>query len=119
MAGRTIPGGPDIVADQVPRFCPSCGEDLSEHPYYQLVPSRAGRVLSKIAVVLLPVMAIVYVAQLFWGNANLGFGTGAGYFALLVIGGPSLLPYAASRLLPKRRLVICQRCSWNREYPHR
>lgn len=64
-------------------------------------------------------MAIVYVAQLFWGNANLGFGTGAGYFALLVIGGPSLLLYAVSRLLPKRRLVICQRCSWNREYPHR
>ncbi len=111
------PTASGAATDQPPRLCPACGEDLSEHPYYQRVPSPAAKMLRKIALALLPVMAIAYVAQLFWGSANMGFGTGAGYFALLVIGGPSLLLYAVSRLLPARRLVICQRCSWNREYP--
>ncbi|MDH3744258.1 MAG: hypothetical protein OES47_04050 [Acidobacteriota bacterium] len=102
---------------QPPRFCPSCRQDLSEHPYYQLAPSRGAKVLHKIAAMLLPIMGIAYLALLFWGSMDLGFGTGAGYFAVVLIGGPSLVLYAISLLFPKKRLVICQHCSWNHEYP--
>ncbi len=100
-----------------PRLCPECGADLSDHPYDRLEPGRSARALRKIAVWLLPVLALAYLAQLFWGRGGMGFGTGAGYFAVAWICGPSLLLYAISRLLPKVRRVICLRCSWNREYP--
>lgn len=105
------------AAEQPPRFCPSCGEDLSEFPYSQPVPGPAAKLLRRVAVALLPVMAIAYLALLFGAGSDLGFGTGHGYFALMLIGGPSLVLYAVSRLFPRNRLVICQRCSWNREVP--
>ncbi len=102
-----------------PRLCPECGADLSDFPYDRLEPGKAARAVRRVAVWLLPVLALAYLAQLFWGSANMGFGTGAGYFAVLWICGPSLLLYAVSRLLPKVRRVICLRCSWNQEYPAR
>ena len=61
-------------------------------------------------------MAVVYLAMLLVGNRALGFGTGHGYFAVALIGGPSLLLYALSNLMPKRRRVFCLHCSWNREF---
>lgn len=100
-----------------PRLCPSCGHDLSAHPYYQTRPGPAAGLLRKLAMALLPVMALVYLLWLFWVTEDPGFGTGHGYFAVLLIGGPSFLLYAISRLLPHRRLVICLHCSWNQEYP--
>ena len=110
-------GADDAGAERPPRSCPPCGQDLSEHPYYQLVPSPTARLVRKVAAALLPVMAVAYLAQLFWGTVHFGFGTGHGYSALLVVAGPSLILYAISRLFPRRHLVICQRCSWNREVP--
>ncbi len=105
------------TTDTPPRICPSCGHDMSEHPYYQLRPGPLARLLRRIAMGLLPVLAVAYLSLLFFGEQNLGFGTGAGYLAIALIGGPSLLLYAVSRLLPRRRVVICLHCSWNREYP--
>lgn len=102
---------------RAPATCPECGQDLSPHPYYRLVPPPAARVLQRIAAALLPLMGIVYVVFLFWGDSHFGFGTGHGYAAVVVIATPSLLLYGISRLLPRRRLVMCLRCSWNREYP--
>lgn len=106
-------------AEQLPRTCPSCGQDLSAHPYYQPRPGPTAKMLRKIALVLLPVMAVVYLALLFLGSPGmgLGFGTGHGYFAVALIGGPSLVLYAISRFFPRNRLVICLHCSWNREFP--
>ena len=104
-------------AGEPPRICPSCGQDLSAHPYYQTRPGPAARLLRRIALVLLPVMAVVYLLLLFQGYRDLGFGTGHGYLAVGLIGGPSFLLYALSRLFPRSRLVICLHCSWNREYP--
>ena len=103
--------------DTPPRRCPECGTDLSDHPYDRLEPGKAAQALRKVAVLLLPVLAIAYLVQLFWGGSNLGFGTGAGYYAIAWICGPSLLLYAISRLLPRVRRVICLRCSWNQEFP--
>lgn len=100
-----------------PRVCPSCGIELTEHPYAQIKPSKSARGLRKVALWLIPVMALLYLFQLFLGDFWLGFGTGAGYFAVLVILGPSFLLYLVSRLLPRVRQVICLRCSWNQEYP--
>ena len=64
-------------------------------------------------------MRSVYLALLFLSPSGmpLGFGTGHGYFAVALIGGPSFLLYLISRLFPRNRLVICLHCSWNREYP--
>lgn len=105
--------------ESLPRTCPSCGHDLSAHPYYQSRPGPTARRLRTIAVALLPVMAVVYLYLLLREAAamELGFGSGHGYLAVALVGGPSFLLYAASRLFPRRRLVICLRCSWNREYP--
>ncbi len=61
-------------------------------------------------------MALAYLAWLVWGTLPAGFGTGHGYFAVAFMGGPSAALYAISRLIPPRRLVICLRCSWSREY---
>lgn len=106
-----------MALERPPRHCPTCGQDLSEYPYYQKTPGTAAKIVRRIAVGLLPVMALVYLSFLIWGTISPGFGTGAGYFAVAVIGGPSLLLYLISRLLPQRRNVICLRCSWNREFP--
>ncbi len=103
--------------DAPPRRCPACGHDMSDHPYDQPRPGPAAKLLRKIALALLPVMTAVYLAFLFFSDEDMGFGTGAGYFAIAMIGGPSLALYAVSRVLPRRRLVICLHCSWNREYP--
>lgn len=105
------------VTDRIPRSCPTCGQDLSAHPYYQTRPGPAARLLRKIAMALLPVIAAVYLFLLFQGDRDMGFGTGAGYLAVGLIGGPSFLLYAISRLLPRSRLVICLHCSWNQEFP--
>ena len=102
---------------QPPRTCPSCDQDLSAHPYYQPQSGPTARMLRRIALALLPVMAVVYLFLLFQGDSDMGFGTGAGYFAVALIGGPSFLLYAISRLFPRSRLVICLHCSWNHEYP--
>ena len=109
----------DHVTDQPPRVCPSCGQDLSAHPYYQTRPGPTARLLRKIAVILLPVMAVVYLVLLFREASGLqfGFGSGHGYLAVALVGGPSFLLYAISRLFPRTRLVICLHCSWNHEYP--
>ena len=104
-------------AEAPPRTCPACGQDLSEHPYYRERPGKTARKLRMVAVALLPAMSVVYLALLFFGGYALGFGTGHGYWAVAVIGGPSLVLYAVSRLLPRVRLVICLRCSWSQEYP--
>mgnify|MGYP006969420863 FL=1 len=100
-----------------PRHCPVCGQDLTEHPYYQTEPGPAARWLRRVAVWLLPVMAAAYISFLIWGEVGPGIGTGAGYFALAVVGGPSLALYMLSRYFPFRRRVICLRCSWNEVYP--
>ena len=105
-----------LANEEPPRFCPSCSHDLSEHPYYQTRPGTAARALRKIAMGLLPVVAIGYLLLLFFGDSDLGFGTGHGYLAVALIGGPSFLLYLVSRLLPRTRLVICLHCSWNQEY---
>ena len=102
---------------EVPRHCPTCGQDLTEHPYYQTRPGPAARLLRKIAMALLPVMAAVYLYLVLLSDFDPGFGTGAGYLAVALIGGPSFLLYAVSRLLPRCRLVICLHCSWSAEYP--
>ena len=99
-----------------PKQCPTCGADLSDYPYYQTVPGPVGRMLRRIAVWLLPGMALVYLSLLFAGSRALGFGTGHGYLAIAIMGGPSLVLYAVSNLLPKRRRVICLHCSWSHEY---
>lgn len=108
---------PKSRVEQPPENCPTCGQYLTEYPYYQVRANRPARILRRIAILLLPVMALAYLVQLFWGSAQLGFGTGHGYWALLFIGGPSLLLYTITRLFPKARIIICPRCSWNREYP--
>jgi hypothetical protein len=82
-----------------------------------VVPGETARRLQKLALALLPIMGLVYVVTLLWGDLQLGFGTGHGYLALAFIGGPSILFYLISRLFPRVRRVICQRCSWNQEYP--
>ncbi|MFQ5350460.1 MAG: hypothetical protein ACE5EG_08470 [Thermoanaerobaculia bacterium] len=105
------------ATDTPPPICPSCGHDMSDHPYSQDRPGPAARKLRKIALALLPVMGLVYLYLLFLSEMDMGFGTGAGYFAVALIGGPSFLLYAVSRRLPRVRLVICLHCSWNREYP--
>ena len=104
-------------ASEPPRHCPTCGQDLSEHPYYQRGLSRPAKLLRRVAVWMLPLFAALYLVQLFWGEGALGFGTGAGYYAVAWIGGPSMILYALSRLFARTRIVICQRCSWNQEYP--
>ena len=101
---------------RIPERCPTCNAELSEHPYYQIVPGPLGRLLRRIALWLLPCMAAVYVAMLLFGSRPLGFGTGHGYFAVAIIGGPSFLLYVLSNLVPKRRRVICLHCSWNDEF---
>lgn len=103
--------------DTPPRICPSCGHDMSDHPYDQPRPGPAALWLRRAAMALLPLMALAYLGLVFFSDFNPGFGTGAGGLALLIIGGPSLLLYLISRILPGRRLVICLHCSWNREYP--
>lgn len=100
-----------------PRNCPTCGQDLSEYPYYQPSLSPAAKGLRRIGLLLLPVMGLVYLFLLLSGNRGMGFGMGHGYFAATLICGPSLLLYLLSRLFPRRRKVICLRCSWNEEYP--
>jgi len=108
--------------NRLPERRPTCDAELSEYPFYQIVPGPFGRLLRRIAVWLLPCMALVYLAVLLLGSRALGFGTGHGYFAVALIGGPSLLLYALSNLVPKRRRVICLHCSCNQEFdlePHR
>ena len=100
-----------------PAVCPTCGIELPEFPHDQVTPSKQARALRRVAMWLIPVMTLAYLAQLFFTGSDLGFGTGAGYFAIAWICGPSLLLYLVSRLLPRVRLVICDRCSWNAEYP--
>lgn len=106
-------------SDRPPRLCPSCGHDLSDHPYFQEGPGPAARQARTVAVWMVPVMAVVYFLLLFLDVAGhpWGFGAGQGYFALTIIGGPSAVLYLISRLLPRTRRVICLRCSWSREYP--
>lgn len=104
-------------ATQPPRVCPTCGANLSDHPYAQIRPAKGAKALRRLGLWLLPVLAMTYLAQLFLGGTWLGVGTGAGYYAVLWIGGPSLVLYMVSRLLPRVRQVICLRCSWNEEYP--
>lgn len=107
-----------VASDRPPQHCPACGHDLSDHPYFQEGPGPAGRLLQRAALVLLPVMALVWGLLLLLDVADhpWGLGAGRGYLALPIIGGPSLVLYVASRLLPRTRRVICLRCSWNREY---
>ena len=108
-----------VVIDGPPRLCPSCGHDMSDHPYYQEGPGPAARSMQKAAVLLLPVMAGFWFLLLFLvvSGHPWGFGAVEGYWALPVIGGPSAVLYVVSRLLPRTRRIICLRCSWNREYP--
>ncbi len=106
-----------LDSDEPPQFCPVCGQGLSDHPYYQEGPGRSAKMVRKIALGLMPIMAIGYLYWLFFGDTPVGFGTGHGYFAVAVIAGPSFLLYTFSRILPRVRNVICLRCSWNQEYP--
>ena len=107
-----------MVSETPPRYCPTCGQDLSEYPYYQQAPGPAAKIMRRIAIGLLPLMAVFYLSFLIWGEVSPGFGAGAGYFAIGVISGPSLLLYVISRLMPQRRRVICLRCSWNQKFPY-
>ena len=104
--------------DEPPRICPSCGHDMSDHPYFQEGPGPAARTAQRVAVWLLPMMAAVWFLLLFLDVAGhpWGIGAGRGYLALPIIGGPSAISYVVSRLLPRTRRVICLHCSWNREY---
>ncbi len=104
-------------AKSPPRICPGCGIELPEFPYAQIKPAKTARAVRRVALWLIPILAVVYLGQLFLGSSSLGFGTGAGYYAVLWTCGPSLLLYLVSRLLPRVRQVICLRCSWNAEYP--
>ena len=100
-----------------PRYCPACGQDLSEFPYYQPSLSPAARAIRRFALLLMPIMGLAYLGWLFWGGGPDGFGTGHGYFAVMVVCAPSLLLFLVTRLFPRRRLVICLHCSWNEEFP--
>jgi amino acid transporter len=100
-----------------PRHCPTCGQDPSDYPYYQRGLSRPAKLLRRVALGLLPIFAALYLALIFWGTTPPPFGAGAAYYAAIWVGGPSLILYALSRLFPRTRIVICQRCSWNKEYP--
>lgn len=103
--------------DEPPRRCPVCDADLSAHPYSRARPGPVAKRLRQAALALLPVMAVLYLVLLLGGRYALGFGTGHGYLAVALIGGPSLILYGVSRLLPPVRQVICLRCSWSRTYP--
>ena len=102
-----------------PRHCPTCGQDLSEHPYYQLRPSPFAGKLLWLAKVLIPVMAVFFLYLFFSGNFLPSFSVVSGYFILVVICGPSLLLYSVTLLIPRTRRVICLHCSWYRDYPFR
>jgi hypothetical protein len=115
MQGSTAASEPGAETHP-PAICPVCGASLSDHPYYQLVPSPLARLLQKCAKGLFFVMAVLYLGVLFWGRWPLGFGSGHGYAAVAFIAGPSLLLYAISRLFPRRHRVMCLRCSWSHEY---
>lgn len=104
------------LPDEPPRHCPTCGQDLSEYPYYQEGLGRSAKFLRRVALWLLPVFAALFLALIFWGETPPPFGAGAAYYAIVWIGGPSMALYLISRFFPRTRIVICQRCSWNREY---
>lgn len=103
--------------EKPPRLCPSCGDDLSDFPYYQLTPCPIARRLQKLAGWLLPVMGVVFVVQLFTGTFPVAFSAVSGYFIAAYIATPSLLLYAVSIVFPRDRRVICLHCSWYRDYP--
>lgn len=112
--------------EKPPRHCPACDNDLSEFPYYQLHPGPVARKLLGLAWVLLPIMTALFLYQLLgeevpgWlPRLPRSFSAVSGYFILAYVCAPSLLVYSISILLPKRRRVICQRCSWYREYSYR
>lgn len=105
--------------EKPPRFCPVCGQDLGDFPYYQFYPARFARRLQALAAFLLPVMGIVFVVQLFSGNFLPHFSMASGYFILLYVCTPSLLIYSVSLVIPKVHRVICLHCSWYRDYPFR
>ena len=102
-----------------PRHCPTCGHDLSEHPYYQLRPSPFAAKLLTIARWLLPVMAVVFLIQLYSGNFLLILSVASGYLIVAYICAPSLLLYVITLPIPRTRRVICLHCSWFHDYPWR
>ncbi len=110
---------PRREAGPPPRHCPACGDDLSEHPYYQLHPSPVTRRLHTLARLLLPVMTVVFFVQLATQSFMPSFSVVSGYFIVAYICAPSMLVYSVSLLMPRDRRVICLHCSWYRDYPFR
>ena len=102
--------------DRPPRVCPTCGDTLGEHPYYNLRPGRSARFLRGLAAGLLPVMGILVFASLIVGGFW-ALHVASGYFFVALVCAPSLMLYSISRLLPKERRVLCLRCSWYQDYP--
>ena len=100
-----------------PRHCPTCGQDLSRYPYYQLKPSPFARKLLALARFFIPVMTVVFLYQFFSGNFMPSHSGVSGYFIIAYICSPSLLLYAVTVLLPRTRRVICLHCSWFQDYP--
>ena len=48
------------VPTEPPRHCPTCGQDLSQYPYYQLQPGPFTRKLLALARLLIPVMTVSF-----------------------------------------------------------
>lgn len=106
-------------ASKPPRHCPTCGHDLSPHPYYQLRPSPFASKLLQLARWLIPVMAVVFLIQFFSGHFLHTMSVASGYFIIAYICAPSLLLYVITLPMPRTRRVICLHCSWFHDYPWR
>lgn len=120
LGGVIEPGGPPAPrSEKPPRYCPACGQDLSEYPYYERIAGPAAQRLQLMAKVSIPLMAILFVAA--WASGYIpGFSSSAsGYFIIAVVCSPAALLYAASQAFPRMFRVICLHCSWFRDYRFR
>ncbi len=107
------------AAKKPPRYCPTCGDDLSDYPYYQVRPGPFARRLLTLARALLAIMAMLFLYLLFSGSSPPFYTTTSGYFIVAFVCGPSLLVYSVSLLMSRERRIICLHCSWYRDYPYR
>lgn len=102
-----------------PRHCPTCGTDLSPHPYYRLIPSPGARRLHRLALISLPLMSAVVVAAFIAGRAPIFFSIASGYAIVAFVCLPATLLYAVASIFPRDFRVICLRCAWFRDYAYR
>ena len=108
---------PDKAAP--PRHCPTCSHDLSPHPYYQTIPSRAARWLHRLAIFTLPLMTAVVIEAFISGRAPVFFSGAAGFAVVGFICLPATVLYAVASVFPRDFRVICLRCAWFRDYAYR